>query len=199
MLHCSHACVARNMCSDNTRSHSAGGKTMFYSHLPEAYGLTPYVVHSTFQRYNNAGKVARFREAGAYVLDDPEYFTEGNFLVYDNLVLEYMEAIERLVHGNLTQVIHPSCNHWAHHCLHENLVIFVRACAMLSHPSNTVAELLMSRQIVHQNMFSPLLHLPTRFVTCGIVSSWHVSITCLWDFLRHFGTQHWDFFTPHPA
>jgi hypothetical protein len=78
---------------------------MFYAHLPQAYGMTPYVVHATFQRYNNAGKVARFREAGAYALDGPEYFTEGNFLVYDNLVLEYMEALEHLVHGSLTQVV----------------------------------------------------------------------------------------------
>ena len=80
---------------------------MFYSHLPEAYGMTPYVVHSTFQRYNNAGKVARFREAGAYLVDDSSYYTEGNYLVYDNLVLEYIEAIERLAHGNLTQVPLP--------------------------------------------------------------------------------------------
>ena len=63
-----------------------------------------YVVHATFQRFNNAGKVARFRESGAYDLDEPEYFTDGNFLVYDNLVLEYIEAIERLTPGNLNLV-----------------------------------------------------------------------------------------------
>lgn len=78
---------------------------MFYAHLPDAYGMTPYVVHSTFQRYNNAGKVARFREMGAYLMDDAGYFTEGDFLAYDNLVLEYIEAMESLAHGNLTQVL----------------------------------------------------------------------------------------------
>jgi hypothetical protein len=82
---------------------------MFYSHLPQAYGSVPYTVHATFQRYNNAGKIARFREAGAYLLDEPEYFTEGNFLAYDNLVLEYIEAIEQLASGNLTQVLCSAC------------------------------------------------------------------------------------------
>jgi hypothetical protein len=72
--------------------------------------MVPYVVHATFQRYNNAGKVARFREAGAYLLDEPQYFTDGNFLAYDNLVLEYIEAIERLAHGTLTQVLHEACS-----------------------------------------------------------------------------------------
>lgn len=77
---------------------------MFYSHLPAVYGLQPYVVHATFQRYNNNGKVARFREAGAYVLDEPEYFHDGNFLVYDNLVLEYISALETLASGTFTLV-----------------------------------------------------------------------------------------------
>lgn len=77
---------------------------MFYAHLPYGYGMVPYVVHATFQRFNNAGKVARFRELGAYDLDEPEYFTDSNFLVYDNLVLEYIEAIERLTPGNLNLV-----------------------------------------------------------------------------------------------
>jgi hypothetical protein len=58
---------------------------MFYSRLPEKYAIRPYAVHATFQRYNNNGKVARFREAGAYVIDPPEYFSEGDFLAYDNL------------------------------------------------------------------------------------------------------------------
>eukprot|EP00892_Ulva_mutabilis_P008482 jgi/Ulvmu1/6005/UM026_0131.1 len=82
----------------------AGGKTMFYSHLPSLYGLQPYVVHATFQRYNNNGKVARFREAGAYVLDEPDYFNQGDFLVYDNLVLEYISGLETLSNGTFTLV-----------------------------------------------------------------------------------------------
>jgi arabinosyltransferase len=77
---------------------------MFYSHLPQIYGLQPFVVHATFQRYNNNGKVARFREAGAYVIDEPEYYKEGKFLVYENLVLEFMEAVETLTEGSLTLV-----------------------------------------------------------------------------------------------
>jgi hypothetical protein len=87
----------------------AGGKTAFYSHLPAVYGLMPYVVHATFQRYNNAGKVARFREAGAYLMDEPHYYTHGHFLVYDNLVLEDIAALERLAAGNLTQVRAHAC------------------------------------------------------------------------------------------
>jgi hypothetical protein len=77
---------------------------MFYSHLPEMYGLHPYVVHATFQRYNNNGKVARFREAGAFVLDPPEYYREGNFLMYDNLVKEFVAAVEAAAGSNLTLV-----------------------------------------------------------------------------------------------
>lgn len=72
----------------------AGGKTMFYNHLPAKYGLHPYVVHATFQRYNNNGKVARFREARAFAMDPPAYYREGSFLVYDNLVKEFLAALE---------------------------------------------------------------------------------------------------------
>lgn len=43
----------------------AGGKTMFDYHLPAKYGTVPYAVHGTYQRYNNPGKRARFRELGA--------------------------------------------------------------------------------------------------------------------------------------
>jgi hypothetical protein len=85
----------------------AGGKTMFYSHLPATYGLTPYVVHATFQRYNNNGKVARFREAGAYLLDPPEYYDKGDFLTYDNLALLFVDAVEANVpRGSLNLVRH---------------------------------------------------------------------------------------------
>jgi hypothetical protein len=78
---------------------------MFYSHLPEKYGLTPYAVHATFQRYNNNGKQARFREAMAYVVDPPEYYRDGNFLVYDNLVHEFLDAMEDLAGVTLQQVL----------------------------------------------------------------------------------------------
>ena len=42
-----------------------GGKTYFDYHLSAKYGTHPYVIHGTFQRYNNPGKKSRFREAGA--------------------------------------------------------------------------------------------------------------------------------------
>ena len=38
---------------------------MFDYHLPAKYGTVPYAVHGTYQRYNNPGKRARFRELGA--------------------------------------------------------------------------------------------------------------------------------------
>lgn len=82
----------------------AGGKTMFYSHLPQKYGTEPYVVHATFQRYNNNGKRARFRESHAYLLDPPAYYSEGTFLVYENLVHDFMRAVISLASKPLTQV-----------------------------------------------------------------------------------------------
>jgi len=85
-------------------AHSSGGKTAFYSHLPEKYGLQPYVIHATFQRYNNNGKRSRFREARAYHLDPPVYYRDGDFLAYDNLVLEFVEAVEKLASAPLTLV-----------------------------------------------------------------------------------------------
>lgn len=77
---------------------------MFFSHLPTKYGLHPYVVHATFQRYNNHGKVSRFREAHAYLLDPPEYYREGDFLAYDNMVLDYIAALDSMTGGALTLV-----------------------------------------------------------------------------------------------
>ena len=77
---------------------------MFYSHLPQKYGIQPFVVHATFQRYNNNGKRSRFREAMAYLLDPPSYYNDGAFITYDNLVLEFMEAMESLVVGTFTLV-----------------------------------------------------------------------------------------------
>ena len=44
-----------------------GGKTLFDYHLSAKHGTEPYAVHGTFQRYNNAGKRARFREIGAHL------------------------------------------------------------------------------------------------------------------------------------
>ena len=41
-----------------------GGKAFFDYRLHAKYGTHPYAIHATFQRYNNPGKRARFREAG---------------------------------------------------------------------------------------------------------------------------------------
>lgn len=41
-----------------------GGKAYFDYRLHAKYGTHPYAIHATFQRYNNAGKRSRFREAG---------------------------------------------------------------------------------------------------------------------------------------
>jgi hypothetical protein len=43
-----------------------GGKTLYDYHLPEKYGTHPYAIHATYQRYNNHGKRARFRESGTF-------------------------------------------------------------------------------------------------------------------------------------
>ena len=41
------------------------------------HGVQPYVVHTTFQNWGNAGKRMRLREAGLWLVDPPAYFSTG--------------------------------------------------------------------------------------------------------------------------
>ena len=55
--------------------------------------LQAYVVHCTFQRHHTAGKRARLREAGLWLVDPPEYFSGEWFMTYQNDVAEYVDAL----------------------------------------------------------------------------------------------------------
>lgn len=48
------------------------GHVFFVQKLHALYNTQPYVVHNTFQFYYGPGKVARFRQAGLWLLDPPE-------------------------------------------------------------------------------------------------------------------------------
>jgi len=50
------------------------GHTQFVSHIPARTNTQPLAVHNTYQYSGGVGKVARFREAGMWNMDGPEYF-----------------------------------------------------------------------------------------------------------------------------
>jgi hypothetical protein len=50
------------------------GHAQFVSHMPARTGTPPLAVHNTYQYSGGVGKVARFREAGMWNVDGPEYF-----------------------------------------------------------------------------------------------------------------------------
>jgi len=61
----------------------ASGHTYFVQRLADRLGMTPYVVHATFQFSGTPGKRHRFREALMW-LDPPEYFDRpGGFITFD--------------------------------------------------------------------------------------------------------------------
>ena len=69
------------------------GHNAFIRHLHTHLNTMPYAIHATFQlKHNLFGKMARFRETGLWMLDPPEYYTQGNFLTYDNAVASYIES-----------------------------------------------------------------------------------------------------------
>ncbi|CAI5498703.1 unnamed protein product [Closterium sp. Naga37s-1] len=69
------------------------GHVFFEQQMPRRIGVTPYAVHSTFQFHYGAGKIGRFREAGLWALDPPEFYTRGNFLSFDVKLPAWIEAM----------------------------------------------------------------------------------------------------------
>ncbi|CAI5979234.1 unnamed protein product [Closterium sp. NIES-64] len=69
------------------------GHVFFEQQMPRRIGVTPYAVHSTFQFHYGAGKIGRFREAGLWALDPPEFYTRGNFLSFDVKLPVWIEAM----------------------------------------------------------------------------------------------------------
>jgi hypothetical protein len=56
--------------------------------------MQAYVVHATFQRHHTPGKRARFREAGLWRADPPEYYQASHLMAYDNDVRAYVSALD---------------------------------------------------------------------------------------------------------
>lgn len=72
----------------------SSGQASFVQRLHQQYSTTPYAVHATFQlKGHNDGKQQRFREAGLWLMDPPEYYTTGNFLTWHNVVEQYVGAV----------------------------------------------------------------------------------------------------------
>jgi arabinosyltransferase len=71
----------------------ANGHVAFEQRLPEATQIVPVAVHNTFQvQQADAGKVARMREAGLWLLDPPEHYNPpGGFVTYSSLVPQLLE------------------------------------------------------------------------------------------------------------
>ncbi|KAL4426068.1 hypothetical protein ABPG77_007864 [Micractinium sp. CCAP 211/92] len=100
----------------------SGGHVAFVQHTPWRRGIQPICVHMTFQRWWEAGKVARLREFGLWSIDPPGYYgddgpgmdraaagklrdigvtpygqagTASKFLTYENGVLDFVSEYER--------------------------------------------------------------------------------------------------------
>lgn len=64
-------------------SEFCNGHVFFVQRIPQTLGIDPYAVHNTFQFHYSAGKVARFRENGLWLMDSDKLYTNGNFLTFD--------------------------------------------------------------------------------------------------------------------
>ncbi|KAL4452531.1 hypothetical protein ABPG75_008193 [Micractinium tetrahymenae] len=100
----------------------SGGHVAFIQRTPWRRGIQPIYVHMTFQRWWEAGKVARLREFGLWHTDPPGYYGSGaagrdssgadglpdigvapygqaglasKFLAYQNGVLQFVAELER--------------------------------------------------------------------------------------------------------
>jgi hypothetical protein len=74
----------------------SSGQAAFLQHLHQQYSTTPYAVHATFQlKGANLGKIQRFKEAGLWLLEPPEYYTSGHYLTWHNVVEQYVEAVAK--------------------------------------------------------------------------------------------------------
>ena len=68
------------------------GHNAFVRHLHTRLQTVPYAIHATFQlKHNLWGKMARFREAGLWMLDPPEYYRQGSFVTYDNAAARFVD------------------------------------------------------------------------------------------------------------
>ncbi|GJP83266.1 hypothetical protein CLOP_g13439 [Closterium sp. NIES-67] len=54
----------------------------------------PLAVHNTFQFHHALGKAARFREAGLWAVDPPEYYSDGNYVSMEYSTPPSIEAME---------------------------------------------------------------------------------------------------------
>ncbi|CAI7903187.1 unnamed protein product [Closterium sp. NIES-53] len=54
----------------------------------------PLAVHNTFQFHHALGKAARFREAGLWAVDPPEYYEEGNYLSMEYSTPPWIHAMQ---------------------------------------------------------------------------------------------------------
>ena len=65
-------------------AHFAGGHLFFGERVPQVHGITPAVVHATYQFGDSpqyaTGKRQRMREAGLWRAGAAEYFEQGNYL-----------------------------------------------------------------------------------------------------------------------
>jgi len=64
----------------------SNGHVYFVQRAPQAMQVAPFVVHATFQLGGTPGKRNRMREHHMWLADPPEYFSEGSFIGYEDVI-----------------------------------------------------------------------------------------------------------------
>lgn len=72
----------------------SGGHSYFVSHLAAQFNTTPFYAHACLVPGHVPAKVARFKEHGLWAIERDDYYTKGNFLLYDNTVQTFIRAAE---------------------------------------------------------------------------------------------------------
>jgi len=76
------------------------GHVYFIQRTPQTLGIVPFAVHATFQLSGNPGKQNRMREHHLWLVDEPSYYSDGNFIGYEDVL-----PVDLLSYQGHTQVI----------------------------------------------------------------------------------------------
>ena len=73
----------------------SGGHSYFIQHQAAAFNSTPFYAHACLVPGHVPAKVARFKEHGLWAIEEDAYYTQGQFLYYENTVRTFVRLLEQ--------------------------------------------------------------------------------------------------------
>jgi hypothetical protein len=72
----------------------SGGHSYFIQHLAAAFNSTPFYAHACLVPGHVPAKVARFKEHNLWALEEDSYYTDGNYIAYENTVRSFIRLLQ---------------------------------------------------------------------------------------------------------